>query len=437
MDDRHAPAQTPRRRRNAASRARTRISRPIRVLAIVGSICAPASALAAPEPSPPAPSFETCRTDLIAWATAHDVPQALAQAQLGSLDLDPDVLAATRNQGEFVRPIWDYIEASVTPARIEAGQRKLAELATPLAAIEAQYGVDRYTLVAFWGVESSYGSVLDNSAVVKPVVRSLATLSCGDAARAGYWRDELTASLQIIASGDAPLDRMPAGLTGSWAGAMGHTQFMPSVYQRHAVDFDGDGKRDIWTSATDALASTANYLRAHGWRPGEGWGYEAALPDGFDAALADETTSRSLAAWRDLGVKPTQDRPVPDEAAQATMILPAGIRGPAFLLRPNFSVILRYNTALAYALTVALLSDRLRGDPGLSRDWPRGDRPLTGDERRDLQTRLTERGYVTGGVDGKIGPKTRAALRTYQGSQGLPADGYADAVLLDRIRAVP
>ncbi|MCJ2122342.1 lytic murein transglycosylase [Methylobacterium sp. J-077] len=404
-------------------------------LGIAALVLAPALAVAAPEPAP-TPSFETCRTDLIAWAAAHDVPQAVALAQLGGLEPDPEVLAATRNQGEFVRPIWDYLEASVTPARIEAGQRKLAELATPLAAIEAKYGVDRYTLVAFWGVESSYGTVLDNLAVVKPVVRSLATLSCGDPTRAAYWRDELTAALQILARGEAPLDRMPNGLTGSWAGAMGHTQFMPTVYQQHAVDFDGDGKRDIWTSATDALASTASYLLAHSWRAGEGWGYEVVLPEGFDAALADETTSRSLAAWRDLGVKPARDRAISDAAAQATLILPTGIRGPAFLLRPNFSVILRYNTALAYALTVAHLSDRLRGDPGFSRDWPRGDRPLSGDERRDLQSRLTERGYAIG-VDGKIGPKTRAALRAYQGSVGLPADGYADAALLERIRAAP
>ena len=230
---------------------------------------------------------------------------------------------------------------------------------------------------------------------------------------------------------------MPGGLTGSWAGAMGHTQFMPSVYQRYAVDFDGDGMRDIWTSVPDALASTANYLRAQGWRPGEGWGAEAVLPENFDAALADETTPRSLAAWRALGVSPAPGRPVPNEAAEATLILPAGIRGPAFLLRPNFAVILRYNTALAYALTVALLSDRLRGDPGLVRDWPRGDRPLTADERRDIQNRLTARGFATGGVDGKIGPKTRAALRAFQGTVGLPADGYADAALLDRIRVTP
>jgi len=404
-------------------------------LGIAALALAPALAVAATDTAPP--SFETCRTDLIARAAAHDVPQAVAHAQLGALEPDPDVLAATRNQGEFVWPIWDYIEASVTPARIEAGQRKLAELATPLAAIETKYGVDRYTLVAFWGVESTYGTVLDNLSVVKPVVRSLATLSCGDPTRAAYWRDELTAALQILARDEAPLDKMPGGLTGSWAGAMGHTQFMPTVYQQHAVDFDGDGKRDIWTSATDALASTANYLRTHGWRSGAGWGYEVVLPETFDAALADETTPRSLAAWRDLGVKPAHDRAIADESAQATLILPAGIRGPAFLLRPNFAVILRYNTALAYALTVALLSDRLRGDPGLSRDWPRGDRALTGDERRDLQSRLTERGYATGGVDGKIGPKTRAALRAYQGSQGLPADGYADPALLERIRAAP
>ena len=402
----------------------------------IGLACALASALAVAAPDASPPPFESCRTDLIHWAATQAVPPGVAETQLAGVTPDPDVLAATGSQGEFVRPIWDYIEASVTPARIEAGQRKLAEHADILAAIEARYGIDRHILVAFWGVESSYGAVLDNAAVVKPVIRSLATLACGDQGRAAYWRNELTSALQILAWNQAPLDRMPGGLTGSWAGAMGHTQFMPSVYQRYAVDFDGDGRRDIWTSVPDALASTANYLRAHGWVPGASWGAEVVLPEGFDAALADETTSRSVAAWRALGVMPAHGQAMPNDAA-ATLILPAGIRGPAFLLRPNFAVILRYNTALAYALTVALLSDRLRGDPGLSRDWPRGDRALTGDERRDLQSRLTERGYATGGVDGKIGPKTRAALRAYQGSQGLPADGYADPALLERIRAAP
>ena len=413
--------------------------KPTRIAAItVACALAPTLAVAAPDGPPPASqAFARCRADLIAWVTARAVPQRVADAQLAGLAADPGVLAASGSQAEFVRPIWDYIEASVTPARIEAGQRKLAENAETLSAIQAKYGIDRHILVAFWGVESNYGAVLDNPAIVKPVVRSLATLGCGGDARTAYWRDELSAALQILAWNQAPLDRMPGGLTGSWAGAMGHTQFMPSVYQRYAVDFDGDGTRDIWTSVPDALASTANYLRAQGWRPGEGWGTEAILPDRFDAALADETTPRSLAAWRALGVSPAPGGKVPDEAAEATLILPAGIRGPAFLIRPNFGVILRYNTALAYALTVALLSDRLRGDPGLVRDWPRSDRPLTADERRDLQNRLTARGFATGGVDGKIGPKTRAALRAFQGSIGLPADGYADAALLDRIRATP
>lgn len=403
---------------------------------LIGAL-APAVAIASPDAAVPALPFETCRADLIAFTTTQAVPQSLAEAQLGSLTPDPDVLAATTNQGEFVRPLWDYIEASITPARIEAGRAKLAELADTFAAVEARYGIDRHILAAFWGVESSFGAVLDNASVVKPVVRSLATLACGDPARAPYWRNELSAALQILAWNRAPLDRMPGGLTGSWAGAMGHTQFMPSVYQRDAVDFDGDGKPDIWTSVPDALASTANYLLAHGWKPGEGWGTEALLPEGFDAALADEVTPRSLAAWRALGVRPARPEAFPEATGKATLILPAGIRGPAFLLRPNFAVILRYNTALAYALTVALLSDRLRGDPGLVRDWPRGDRVLTGDERRDLQARLTERGFATGGVDGKIGPKTRAALRAFQGSLGLSADGYADAVLLERLRGTP
>ena len=405
-------------------------------MAAASCALAPTLALAAPEPAS-VPPFESCRTDLIAAATAGAVPPGVADAQLATQTPDPEVLAATGSQGEFVRPIWDYIEASVTPSRIEAGQRKLAEHADTLAAIEARYGIDRHILVAFWGVESSYGAVLDNPSVVKPVVRTLATHGCGDPARAGYWRDELTAALQILAWNEAPLDRMPGGLTGSWAGAMGHTQFMPTVYHRFAVDFDGDGRRDIWTSVPDALASTANYLRAYGWKPGEGWGGEVMLPEGFDAALADETTSRSLDAWRALGVRPVHDRGGSDGTGEATLILPAGIRGPAFLLRPNFAVILRYNTALAYALTVAHLSDRLRGDPAFARDWPRGDRPLTADERRDIQNRLTERGFPTGGVDGKIGPRTRAALRAFQGSVGLPADGYADAPLLERIRSAP
>lgn len=377
-----------------------------------------------------APPFETCLAELAAAAQARDVPQALVADRLLGLSPDPEVIAATRNQAEFVKPIWAYLDASITDARIAEGRRELQPRSADLDEIERRFGVDRHVLVAFWGVESGYGTVLDDPAVVRPVIRSLATLACGDQARGGYWRDELIAALMILAKGDVPPERF----TGSWAGAMGHTQFMPTVYQAHAVDFDGDGRRDIWTSVPDALASSANYLVAMGWRPGERWGFEAMLPEGFDHALADESTQRSLSEWEGLGVRPVKGQGPADGSARATLILPAGARGPAFLLMPNFAVILRYNTALSYALTVAHLSDRLRGEPAFTKDWPRSDRTLSADERRDLQTLLTERGFAVGGIDGKVGPKTRAAIRAYQTSVGVPADGYADATVLERIK---
>jgi hypothetical protein len=246
------------------------------------------------------------------------------------------------------------------------------------------------------------------------------------------WRDQLLAALEMLDRGEVTPDRM----TGSWAGAMGHTQFMPTTFQSHAVDFDGDGKRDIW-SIPDALASTANYLRSMGWRAGERWGYEVELPPGFDHSLADETTERPLSGWIVLGLRLSHDRPVTAPDASAVLVLPAGSRGPAFLLLPNFRVILRYNTALAYALSVAHLSDRLRGGPPFARDWPRDDRMLSHGERRELQILLAKLGFDPGSIDGKIGPRTRAAVRRYQASVGLLPDGYANEALLERVRARP
>ena len=286
-------------------------------------------------------------------------------------------------------------------------------------------------LVAIWGIESSYGAVLEDTGIVRPVIRSLATLACGDEGRAGFWRDELLAALQILDRGNVTPERM----TGSWAGAMGNTQFMPTAFQRYAVDFDGDGKRDIWGSIPDALASTANYLSSFGWHSGKGWGYEVEVPDGFDYSLADETTERPLSSWRELGLRLTRDPQISDAEEKAVLVLPTGARGPAFLLLPNFRVILRYNTAMAYALSVGQLSDRLRGAPPFARSWPREDRMLTSAERKELQTLLASRGFEPGTVDGKVGPKTRAAIRGYQTSVGLVPDGYADAFLLERARA--
>ncbi|ACK84116.1 lytic murein transglycosylase [Methylorubrum extorquens] len=382
-------------------------------------------------PTDPAPAdFAHCLGALKTLAEERGVPRTVAETALSGIAPDPSVVPATQSQAEFVKPVWEYIEASVTPERIATGQAKLAQWSEVLGRIEAAYGVDRHILVAFWGVESNYGAALEGAGI-RPVVPALATLACGDPARPGLWREELVAALKILADGDADAERM----RGSWAGAMGHTQFMPTAFLRHAVDFGGDGRRDIWHSVPDALASTANFLKQSGWRAGEGWGLEVLLPDGFDYRVADETTERPFAEWQRLGLKPANGA-FPDGAERrAALLLPTGAKGPAFLLEPNFRVILRYNTALAYALTVAHLSDRLRGAPGFSRDWPRTDRMLTTEERTDLQTRLAALGYPVGGADGKIGPKTRAAIRAFQEAKGLVPDGYADAALLDRVRA--
>ncbi|MBE7204085.1 MAG: lytic murein transglycosylase, partial [Parafilimonas terrae] len=212
------------------------------------------------------------------------------------------------------------------------------------------------------------------------------------------------------------------------------TQFMPTTYLRHGLDFDGDGRADIWTSPADALASTAQYLRTLGWRPGEAWGGEVLLPAGFDYRLADETTLRSLAEWRALGLKPA-GHAIGADTDTARLVLPAGARGPAFLLQPNFAALLGYNAAFSYALAVAHLADRLRGEPGFVQTWPRDDRPLSIDERRAIQTTLEAKGHPVGGIDGRIGPRSRAAIRAWQASAGLTPDGYADAGLLDRLRA--
>ena len=383
-------------------------------------------------PHDAASSFQGCLKDLEGQAQRQGLPAALVARFVADLAPDPDVPAAVRGQAEFETPIWDYLDAAASEARVGTGQAKLAEWAAVLAAIETGFGVDRHVLAAIWGVESTYGAVLDDPGVVRPLVRSLATLACGDASRPAFWRDQFLAALEMLDRGEATPDR----LTGSWAGAMGHTQFMPTTFQRHAVDFDGDGKRDIW-SVPDALASTANYLRSMGWRAGERWGHEVELPPGFDLSLADETTERPLSAWIGLGLRLRPDHPVTAPDASAVLVLPAGSRGPAFLLLPNFRIILRYNTALAYALSVAHLSDRLRGGPPFARGWPRDDRMLTHGERRELQTLLATLGFDPGAVDGRIGPRTRAAIRGYQASAGLLPDGYANEALLERVRARP
>src|SRR5919199_226494 len=321
--------------------------------------------------------FSSCVARLWPQARAKGVSQAVFDRAFQGVTMDPEVLAVARKQPEFVKPIWEYLDSAVSESRIATGRAKAAEWAQTLEAIERSYGVDRHVVLAVWGMESSYGAVLDNPKVVKPVIRSLATLACGDPDRAGFGQEQLVAALQILQKGDVSLERM----TGSWAGAMGHTQFIPTTYLAHAADFDRDGKRDIWGTIPDALASTANYLKHSGWRTGEPWGYEVELPPRFDHALADETTARPIAEWARMGIRRAGGGAFSHADQRAALILPAGAHGPAFLVLPNFQAILHYNNAHSYALAVGPLAGRIRGGAGFAHAWPRADRPLAMDER--------------------------------------------------------
>ncbi|MCB1507469.1 MAG: lytic murein transglycosylase [Hyphomicrobiaceae bacterium] len=352
------------------------------------------------------------------------------RAFAGVTEPDASVLRAASHQPEFTRAIWDYLDSAVSDTRLTNGRRMLERYRGVLDVIEARYGVDRHIVVAIWGMESSYGAVLDNHDIVKPVIRSLATLAYGDSRRARFGREQLLAALRILERGHTTPDRM----TGSWAGAMGHTQFIPTTYLSYAADYEGDGRIDIWDNPADALASTAHYLARSGWVTGHTWGYEVEIPAGFDWRLADESTERSLAEWQRIGLRRTGGRTFPRPEDTAKLIAPAGSGGPVFLMLRNFDVIKRYNNATSYALAVGHLADRLAGYPAFASSWPRSSRPLSRSDTEELQRLLTRRGYDTGGADGRIGPNTRRAIRSYQAAAGLTPDGYADSRLLSRLR---
>lgn len=366
------------------------------------------------------------------WPTAKKagISRSVYDRALGNFTPDPDVIAKAGNQAEFVKPVWQYLDSAVSDKRLENGKRAISQYRRQLDRIEAAYGVDRYVVVAIWGMESSYGQVLQNEKIVKNTIRSLATLAYMGGSRAKYGRQQLIAALKILQHGDIS----PRGMTGSWAGAMGHTQFIPTTYQAYAVDFDGDGRRDIWTSEVDALASTANYLAKMGWRRGETWGYEVEIPAGFDWRLADAGKSAPLGQWHKLGINRVAGRPFPQSNETARFYAPAGAGGPAFLLLPNFRVIKRYNNADAYALAVGHLADRLMGGGTFVSGWSRDARPLSSGERVEVQRLLARKGLYTGGIDGKIGSGTKQAIRAYQRQAGLVADGYASSELLQRLR---
>ncbi|GFM67495.1 lytic murein transglycosylase [Pseudomonas cichorii] len=340
---------------------------------------------------------------------------------------DMSVVKADRSQPEFSRPVWEYLDGAISAARVRKGQALLSQYSTDLQNIEQRYGVDRQALVAVWGMESNFGQFQGSQSVI----RSLATLAY-EGRRPDFAQSQLLAALEILQQGDITPEKM----LGSWAGAMGQTQFIPTTYNTHAVDFNGDGRRDIWNTPADALASTAHYLQSSGWQRGQPWGFEVVLSSDFDYALADASTRKSLTEWQKLGLKLPDGSALPlaSSQQQAALLLPAGYRGPAFLVLDNFRAILRYNNSSSYALAISLLSDRFKGAGYIVGNWPRTDLPLSRSERIELQTLLSARKYDAGAPDGIIGANTRKAIRSAQQSLGWPADGYPTHELLNNLR---
>jgi lytic murein transglycosylase len=343
---------------------------------------------------------------------------------LGQAQWLPRVVELDRAQPEFTRAPWSYLDNAVSPQRIAQGQAKLAEHSAALEAAAARYGVPATLVTAIWGMESNYGSNFGTFRTVD----ALSTLAY-EGRRRTWAQAELLAALRIVDQGDIPAERM----LGSWAGAMGHTQFLPSVFLAYAVDADGDGHRDIWGSIPDVVASTAHFLSRSGWQSGEPWGAEVRLPAGFDHARADPAVRQTTAQWEAEGVRAPGGQPLPTLGA-ASIATPAGARGPAFLAGANFRAILRYNNSVNYALAVALLSQQIGGGAPIATPWPRDLEPLSRAQLQALQEALNRKGFAAGTPDGVMGPATRAGLRAFQRSTGGVADGYPTLELLERVQ---
>ncbi|SFV26464.1 membrane-bound lytic murein transglycosylase B [Devosia crocina] len=358
-------------------------------------------------------------------AQANGVSRAAFDASFANYAPISQVMELTRKQPEFTQTVQQYIDRRVTAAQASKGQSMRAQWAQTLAATQQRFGVQPEITLAIWGMETNFGGYMGGN----NTIHALATLTQNNY-RASFFRKELLTALRIITDGHITPDQM----TGSWAGAMGHTQFMPTSFMSYAVDFTGDGKKDIWNSVPDALGSTANYLKSFGWRPGETWGYEIKLPANFDFTRARQMEKASLGQWQQMGITRVSGRAFPRPSDTARLYMPAGASGPAFLLLPNFDVIKRYNNSDSYALAVGHLADRIIGGGSFVTPWPSGDYALTVAQRTEVQTLLSRRGYDLGTPDGVIGPKTRAAVMAYQVQAGLPADGHVSGQLLDRLK---
>ncbi|MEX0448359.1 lytic murein transglycosylase [Spiribacter sp. 221] len=372
-------------------------------------------------PASAAAGFGECIGEIRSEAISRGIEAATADQLLADLAPSERVIELDRRQPEFTATLNDYLTARVNDARIDRGRALLDEHAELLQGIRRDYGVPGRYLIAFWGLETNFGSYTGRM----PTVQSLATLAC-DRRRGEFFREQLLAALHLV--DERTLE--PEQLRGSWAGALGNFQFLPSVYRDHAVDADGDGRKDLWDSLPDAAVSAAAFLRARGWEPGERWGREVQLPDGFDYALAER--KQSLRAWRDAGLRTADGGPLPVADLAARLLIPAGADGPAFLVYNNFDVIMRWNPSRFYALSVGLLADRLIGAPPLSNPPP-VEEPLRIETVSALQEALNRRGFDAGAVDGRIGTNTRRALRAFQADAGLVDDGHPDTDTLEEL----
>lgn len=372
-----------------------------------------------------AANFPHCVASFWPEAARRGVSRESFERYTAGLTPDLRLMDLMDSQPEFTKAIWDYLDILVNDKRMARGREILAQYKPQFDAMERAYGVDRYIVASIWGIESNYGTQGGD----RSVVNSTATLACVGR-RQAYFKDEFLAALEILHRGDVT----PEHLRGSWAGAFGGTQFMPTSFKRFAVDFDGDGRRDVVDNPADLIASTANNLKKDGWQSGQTWGYEVVVPRGFNYMLADRAKMLTLAQWQHLGLKRPAGKAFPRAAEKAYLLAPAGAEGPGFLMLQNFRVIMKYNPAEAYALAIGHFADRLRGGEPFVQEWPRQERVLSRAERLELQQLLAQRGFYRGTPDGQIGSMTREALRGFQASIGTAADGFASSDVLDRLR---
>jgi lytic murein transglycosylase len=372
-----------------------------------------------------AANFKTCLESLRPQAARRGVSHATFDGATAGLTPELKIMDLLDSQPEFTKSVWDYLDILVNDERIAKGREILNAYRSTFDAVEKAYGVNRHIITAIWGIESNFSTAIGE----RSVIRSTATLACVGR-RQDYFRDEFLATLEILQRSDV----RPDHLKGSWAGAFGPTQFMPTSFKRYAVDFDGDGRRDVVDSVPDLIASTANNLKQDGWASGQTWGYEVVVPPGFNFMLADRSRQMPLQAWQKLGIRRANGKGFPRPTDLAYLLVPAGSQGPAFLMLRNFRVIMKYNAAEAYALAIGHLADRLRGDGPLVQNWPRYERVLTLAERYEMQQLLARRGFNVGEPDGLFGPRTRAALRDFQAKAGLVPDGFASTAALARLR---